>query len=307
MNLPDIKAFIAFAETGSINRAALRLGITQPATTRRIQNFEALMAGTSLLDRRVKPAVLTPAGRRVLAHCQRVLKAVAELEACGASHTNPTGQFRIGLSPGLAEIVLSTTLDGLRERFPDLQLRVTSEWTSQLIRKVADCDLDCAIAFVTDHHTLPSMVSSTVIGVETLVVVAARTFDTDRGGMESRYEFATLSSYGWIVNPVGCGYRETLQRAFDRTNASCRFVADVLGYDLHLSLVAKGAGLGLVPSQLVKASPLRRKFRIITVKDFQPEVRVMLLRGTALGNLSLAVNHLEERMSAVLGPRKQLA
>ncbi len=25
----------------------------------------------------------------------------------------------------------------------------------------------------------------------------------------------------------------------------------------------------------------------------------MLLRGTALGNLSLAVNHLEERMSAV--------
>ena len=33
----------------------------------------------------------------------------------------------------------------------------------------------------------------------------------------------------------------------------------------------------------------------------------MLLRGTSLGNLSLAVNHLEERMSAVLGPRKQLA
>jgi DNA-binding transcriptional LysR family regulator len=306
MNLPDIKAFIAFAETGSINRAASRLGLTQPATTRRIQNFEAVMAGTSLLDRRVKPAVLTPAGRRVLAHCQRVLKAVAELEACGASHANPTGQFRIGLSPGLAEIVLSATLDGLRERFPDLQLRVTSEWTSQLIRKVADCDLDCAIAFVTDHHTLPSTVSSTVIGVETLVVVAARTFDTPRRNGKS-VRIRDLESYGWIVNPVGCGYRETLQRAFDRTNASCRFVADVLGYDLHLSLVAKGAGLGLVPSRLVKASPLRRKFRIITVKDFQPEVRVMLLRGTSLGNLSLAVSHLEERMSAVLGPRKQLA
>jgi len=306
MNLPDIKAFIAFAETGSINRAALRLGLTQPATTRRIQNFEALMVGASLLDRRVKPAVLTPAGRRVLAHCQRVLKAVAELEACGASHSNPTGQFRIGLSPGLAEIVLSTTLDGLRERFPDLQLRVTSEWTSQLIRKVADCDLDCAIAFVTDHHTLPSTVSSTVIGVETLVVVAGRTFDTPRKNGKS-VRIRDLESYGWIVNPVGCGYRETLQRAFDRTNASCRFVADVLGYDLHLSLVAKGAGLGLVPSRLVKTSPLRRKFRLITVKDFQPEVRVMLLRGTSLGNLSLAVNHLEERMSAVLGPRKQLA
>ena len=50
MNLPDLKAFVALAETGSINRAALRLGLTQPATTRRIQNFEASMAGTALLS-----------------------------------------------------------------------------------------------------------------------------------------------------------------------------------------------------------------------------------------------------------------
>src|SRR5258708_6685444 len=146
MNLAYLRAFVALAETGSINRASLRLGLTQPATTRRIQNFEALMSGTSLLDRRVKPAVLTPEGRQVLAYCQRVLKAVAELEAYGASQTDPTGEFRIGLSPGLAETVLSAPLDGLRGQFPGLHLRVTSEWTSQLIRKVADSELDCAIA-----------------------------------------------------------------------------------------------------------------------------------------------------------------
>ena len=69
-----------------------------------------------------------------------------------------------------------------------------------LRRKVADCDLDCAIAFVTDHHTLPSTVSSTVIGVETLVVVAARTFDTPRKNGKS-VRIRDLESYGWIVNP----------------------------------------------------------------------------------------------------------
>jgi len=40
MNLQDIEAFVAVAETGSVNRAAARLNLTQPATTRRIQNFE---------------------------------------------------------------------------------------------------------------------------------------------------------------------------------------------------------------------------------------------------------------------------
>src|SRR3954466_10916709 len=41
MNLQDIEAFVAVAEAGSVNRAALRLNLTQPATTRRVQNFEA--------------------------------------------------------------------------------------------------------------------------------------------------------------------------------------------------------------------------------------------------------------------------
>jgi len=63
MNLADLKAFVALAETGSISRAALRLGLTQPATTRRVQNFEASMGATALLDRSTKPATLTPADR----------------------------------------------------------------------------------------------------------------------------------------------------------------------------------------------------------------------------------------------------
>ena len=33
MNLQDIEAFVAVAETGSVSRAALRLNLTQPATS----------------------------------------------------------------------------------------------------------------------------------------------------------------------------------------------------------------------------------------------------------------------------------
>ncbi|MBN9596443.1 MAG: LysR family transcriptional regulator [Afipia sp.] len=32
MNISDIEAFVALAETGSVNRAAIRLHITQPTT-----------------------------------------------------------------------------------------------------------------------------------------------------------------------------------------------------------------------------------------------------------------------------------
>ena len=69
-----------------------------------------------------------------------------------------------------------------------------------------------------------------------------------------------VSQYGWVLNPAGCGYREALLRACERAKASCKIVADVLGYDLQLSLIVRGAGLGFIPRKLIDKSPLRNAY-----------------------------------------------
>ena len=104
MNLQDIEAFVAVAEAGSVNRAAARLNLTQPATTRRIQNFEAAIGGAQLFNRAVKPAALTSLGNHVLERCRRVLTAVAELEACTAKAADPAGHLKAGVAHGEAMI-----------------------------------------------------------------------------------------------------------------------------------------------------------------------------------------------------------
>ena len=103
MNLQDIEAFVAVAEAGSVNRAAARLNLTQPATTRRIQNFEAAIGGAPLFNRAVKPAALTSLGSHVLERCRRVLTA-AELEACTAQAADPAGHLKAGVAHGLGEM-----------------------------------------------------------------------------------------------------------------------------------------------------------------------------------------------------------
>lgn len=305
MNLAYLEAFVAVAETGSINRAALRLGLTQPAITRRVQNFEAIMGGAALLDRSAKPPVLTPGGRQALEHCRRVLSAVTELQ--GASQgAKPAGELRIGIAHSLAEIVLASPLDDLRRRFPELRLHVSSDWTARLVEEVRNGGLDCAVALTTNHHRIASGVTAAFLGSERVVVVAARHAKLSGVG-KHRLRLRDLAEQVWVLNPSECGYRAALQRAFDRQKATLRVAAEVPGYDLQLSLIGRGVGLGLVPRRRFDSSPQRRSLRIVNVADFTLEGRVAMLQATSLGSLAAALDHLQEGVAARLGNHKSAA
>jgi DNA-binding transcriptional LysR family regulator len=298
MNLLDLQAFVALAETGSIKRAALHLGLTQPATTRRVQNFEARMGGVTLLDRSVKPAVLTHAGRDVLNRCHCILRAVADLDEFASGKSTLT-ELRIGVSPGLAATVLACPFDELRRRFADLRLRIKSQWSSELVEAIQANVLDCAVALLSEHHRLPSGIASVQIGIEPLAVVAPRDL-TLRTFSKRSPRLKDLGDAGWVLNPAGCGYRDALVRAYDRAGVTCKIVADVLGYDLQLALVAKGAALGLVPRRLINKSNLRRQLAMVDVADFALDVRIAVLRGPTLGRLAAAVDELQARLCEMI-------
>ena len=78
MNLEDMRAFVATVETGSVGKAALRLNLTQPAVSRRIQRLEDALDVT-LLDRDSKPAKPTRAGDAAYRQCVAVLRAASAL------------------------------------------------------------------------------------------------------------------------------------------------------------------------------------------------------------------------------------
>jgi DNA-binding transcriptional LysR family regulator len=303
MDLRDIKAFVVFAETGSINRAALRLKLTQPATTRRVQNFEAAIGGAALLDRSAKPAILTPAGRQVLEHCRRVLAAVSELEESASETREPEGDLRIGIAHGHAEVVLSSPLDELRRRYPRIVLRVSSDWTSQLLEAVQTGAVDCAVGLVTKNHIVPAGLHAIPLGQESIVIVAARDNYPRRKG-RGPLRLHDLADQVWILNPPGCGCRAALQRAFDRTGAPMGIATEVFGEELQLSLIARGSGLGLVPKRQLDSSPHRRQLRVVRTTDFNLQAMITMLHGPSLGRLADAVNYLRDTISVRLQHHK---
>ena len=297
MNIQDIRAFVAAAETGSVSRAAARLNLTQPAVTRRLQSFEAAI-GEGLFNRMVKPAVLTALGQHVLEHCRHVLSAVAELEACVTGAADPAGELRAGVAHGLGEMVLTTPLDALRRAFPRIRLQVSSNWSTGLIEQIRGGALDCGVGLLTDAHTVPAGLTGIPLGAEQVVVVSASRAPTRRDG--APWRLRDLAGESWFLNPPGCGCRAALVRSFDRQQLALQIAAEVFGEELQLSLLAHSGGLGLVPRRQFDQSPHRHRLQMLQVLDFVLPATVTLIRNAVPGRFDPAIDVLAAELKAKL-------
>src|SRR3569832_700193 len=155
MNTHDLVAFVAVVETGSIVAASARLNLTQPGVTRRIQNLEEML-GAKLLDRLSKPLRPTSAGHAAYEHGRRVLRMIDDLKSGGADDGPVRGELRLGLTPFLSEAGLSGPLDAVRAGFPDLIVRVVSDWSPHQLERIGRNELDAAAVCLPDGMMPPA-------------------------------------------------------------------------------------------------------------------------------------------------------
>ena len=79
-----LKTFVAVADCGSFTRAALQLGLSQPAVSQCIAQLEA-EAGGPLLTRGRGEVALTPLGSTFALYARRILKMYSEMDAALAA------------------------------------------------------------------------------------------------------------------------------------------------------------------------------------------------------------------------------
>ena len=280
MNTRDIEAFVAVVETGSIVAASARLHLTQPGVTRRIQSLEERL-GTELLFRQSKPLRPTPAGREAYELGRRVLRSVSDLVVGLANGADVGGEFRLGVTPFLADTALAAPLDRLRATYRNLALRLSSAWSPALMTQVTESRIDAAALFLADGVAPPPHLAAEVLGSQRVLIVAARDADLPR-----RTTLRTLSEQGWVLNPDGCGFRSAIRHAIESTRLPFEVAGEALGPELQLSLVARGMGIGLATRPTFEANRYRDKLREIEVTDFKPSVHTWLIHRPPAGRLA---------------------
>src|SRR5581483_7495182 len=240
--LDDLRALVEFAHAGSIAGAADRLFRTPSAITRQVQRLEAAL-GAELLDRSVKPARLNSLGARVLEQARDLLQRTEALKSLTASDAEPHGVLRIGLSHPLAERTLIDPILALTDKYPKVRVRLSSELTGELIKRLLARELDVAVVLLPEGKTAPSPLLTNIIASDRMEIVqgAASNIDGD---------WKSLGRAPWVLNPPGCFLRATVVDRMERAGIVPTIAAEIHNMHMQLAFVRSGYGVGLRPARL---------------------------------------------------------
>jgi len=122
VNLNRMLVFVAVVETGSLTRAAERLGLAKTMVSKHMQRLEAEV-GVSLLIRTTRQLTITDAGKAFYDASSAALRAAEEgLTAIAGDGVTLTGTLRVSAPIDFASLFVTPALVELRHTYPALEV-----------------------------------------------------------------------------------------------------------------------------------------------------------------------------------------
>jgi len=145
-----LRSFLEVAHSGSLSRAAVALGSSQPTLSRQIAQLEAHV-GSALFERTTRGVRLTEAGTALLVPAERMREQALQfaLVAAGREQTL-AGTVRITASEIMSAYVLPPLLRALREAHPEIQIELVA---SNTLENLLERDADIALRMVRPAQT----------------------------------------------------------------------------------------------------------------------------------------------------------
>jgi LysR family tcuABC transcriptional regulator len=261
MELRQFRYFVRVVELGSMNRAALDLGVTQSALSQQISRLESELA-TRLLQRSPKGVVPTEAGLAFFRQAQLTLRHADEASR-SAQQLRLSGSVSVGLTPTTGSVLGLPLMQAMREQYPEVRLHMVESLSGHLSTMLNARQLDLAVLF--DTHPARRW-TVTALLEEKLFLIRAR------GGKRepARVRVADLKGVPLILNSAPHGLRSTLDAAFARARFKPNVVAEIDSLALLMDTVDAGHGSTIQPwSALGRFADPQQRFQLSEIDDAQ--------------------------------------
>jgi DNA-binding transcriptional LysR family regulator len=185
---------------GSIAAAARSLRYTRSAVSQQISALER-ETGARLVERDSGRVTLTPVGRALVEHTERILVELRAAEAMLDSKPDPVGGLlRVAIPFGEGPRIMSRALIRVRQRFPDLEIQLaatTDETGAEEVRRGV-FDMVILSRFGAAHpRTVPGL-REWILGSDPLMLCVP---PDHRLARANHAEMADLHDEPWIFSP----------------------------------------------------------------------------------------------------------
>ena len=247
MNLNQLEAFVHVAEHGSFSKAALVLGIAQPALSRQVRALETELR-EALLLRHGRGVRLTEAGRRLLEHCHGILHMVTQARAdLLAQRDEPVGQVVVAMPPTLARQHTLPLIQAFRAKLPKARLAIVEGFSVHLTEWLLTGRVDLALVY--NPEPLPALQISP-LHLERLCLVSAA--DQAPAGPVTLQELA--SRYSLVMPQRGQIFRTLMESAAAMAGVQLQVGWEVSSVPAILDLVAAGIGHAALGENAVRCA-----------------------------------------------------
>ncbi|WCF11094.1 LysR family transcriptional regulator [Paenibacillus thiaminolyticus] len=120
----------------NITKAAEKLYISQPALTYRLQQLEKEF-GVKIVNRGRRGIQFTPQGEHLVKYATDMRLQLRQTKEFLRNMDNKvTGILRLGVASNIATYILPSILKQFLEQYPDVEVRVMTDWSSNLVHSV---------------------------------------------------------------------------------------------------------------------------------------------------------------------------
>lgn len=244
MKLSQIRSFVAVARCGKFSQAAVELDLTQPTVSHAIATLEADL-GVQLLFRGKKGVNLTPAGERVLVHCDRVLQSIADIkQEAIRCKSLAGGTVRISAFRGAAAQLLPKIRAEFQSQHPQIEVKIMEEKDCpQVEQMVYEGKADVGFT------TLPTSKDLATIEVlrDDYIVLLPPNLELAGASDSQRISWKQLLSIPIISYPNQNSCFKQIKHYFETTEHHFQPSEQVRESDTIVSLVATGLGAAILP------------------------------------------------------------
>ena len=289
MELRQLSALIAVAESGSFSAAARALHTVQSNVSTHIARLEKEV-GATLVDR--SSGTLTEEGEAVVRRARHVQHELDSLTAdVAALRDEVTGQVRFGCIGTVGRWLVPLVLEHLGAHHPKVRVVVVDATTTSLVPRLLNDNLDLAVV------NLP---------LSDADLITEHLFDEDRIviapeghplAARDRVTLRDLGAHDLLLEPAGTSFRDELDAEAAASGVTLRAKAEVDGLRLITSLAFEGFGAAIVPA--TAAPPwLQGRWRRVAVDGL--DRRSVGLARRRRGLLSAPARALQSAVTHVL-------